>query len=64
MIISDAQLHSLCLEFKNVWVASAFQGAKEASACWTDYEQRLQNHRLWLERLQLSVHRQTYKDCI
>lgn len=64
MTVSESQLNTTCLEFKRVWVASAYQGAKEPSACWTDFEQRLHNHRLWLDRLQNSIYKQTYREAI
>jgi len=52
MVIPDQNLNNLCLEFKKVWVASAFRGAHTASKTLPDLHNRLQNHKNWLEKLQ------------
>ena len=52
MMLPDQHLSNLCQKFKKVWVTSAFRGANKPNSTLVDLEGRLQNHRLWLEKIQ------------
>lgn len=39
------------MEFKKVWVASCFKGAREPSTTMTDFNERLYNHKLWIDKV-------------
>ena len=52
MVIPDQNLNNLCLEFKKLWVASAFRGAHTPSKTLPDLHNRLQNHKNWLDKLE------------
>ncbi len=41
----------MCLEFRNVWAASCFRGAHTPSTTIVDLHERLQNHKLWIDRI-------------
>ncbi|CDW91252.1 hexosaminidase d [Stylonychia lemnae] len=49
--IKNQSFNNLCLEFKKVWVASCFRGSFEPSTTMVDLGERLQNHRLWIDKV-------------
>jgi hypothetical protein len=50
-MIPDINLNNLCLEFRQVWVASAFRGAHSPSKTLPDMQRHLVNHKSWMEKL-------------
>eukprot|EP00347_Sterkiella_histriomuscorum_P022854 403336902 len=49
--IKTQSFNNLCLEFKKVWVASCFRGSCEPSTTMPDFNERLQNHKLWIDKI-------------
>lgn len=41
----------MCLEFRNVWAASCFRGAHTPHTSQVDLNERIQNHKLWIEKI-------------
>ena len=50
-LIPEINLNNLCLEFRQVWVASAFRGAHSPSKTLPDMQRHLNNHKSWMEKL-------------
>jgi hexosaminidase len=49
--IRPQSFNNLCLEFRSVWAASCFRGTYSPSQTLVDFQERLYNHKLWLDRI-------------
>lgn len=49
--VTCSQMNNMGLEFKKVWVASAFKGAYDISTTLIDLNDRLYNHKYWVDRV-------------